>query len=129
MSWLQQKTRARDIQKEGTRISMNLPYVNVLLTNYGVYSYLAKQDPLFTLKVLFINYVVNRKSIELQNIKKIAFMILTVLIEDVYFSDSKMVFRWTQKIYQEWRLREQWNCKTLLEKKSQLYLGSYKICW
>ena len=72
---------------------MNLPYVNVLLTNYGVYSYLAKQDPLFTLKVLFINYVVNRKSIELQNIKKIAFMILTVLIEDVYFSDSKMVFR------------------------------------
>ena len=72
---------------------MNLPYVNVLLTNYGVYSYLAKQDPLFTLKVLFINYVVKRKSIELQNIKTIAFMILTVLIEGVYFSDSKMVFR------------------------------------
>ena len=71
---------------------MNLPYVNVLLTNYGVYSYLAKQDPLFTLKALFINYAVNRKSIELQNIKTIAFMILTVLIEDVYFSDSKMVF-------------------------------------
>ena len=58
---------------------MNLPYVNVLLTNYGVYSYLAKQDPLFTLKALLINYVVNRKIIELQNIKTIAFMILTVV--------------------------------------------------
>ena len=58
---------------------MNLPYVNVLLTNYGVYSYLAKQDPLFTLKALFVNYVVNREIIELQNIKTIAFMILTVV--------------------------------------------------
>ena len=60
-------------------MSMNLPYVNVLLTNYGVYSYLAKQDPLFTLKALFVNYVVNREIIELQNIKTIAFMILTVV--------------------------------------------------
>ena len=58
---------------------MNLPYVNVLLTNYGVYSYLAKQAPLFTLKALFVNYVVNREIIELQNIKTIAFMILTVV--------------------------------------------------
>ena len=49
------------------------------------YTHISKQDPLFTLKALCINYFVNRKIAELQQIKTIAFMKLGA----VYFSESK----------------------------------------
>ena len=44
--------QARDIQEKETRMSMNLPYVNVLLTNYGVYSYLKTRSSFYTKSTL-----------------------------------------------------------------------------
>ena len=68
---------------------MNLPYINVLLTNYDVYSYLTKQDLLFTLKALCINYSENRKIGELQKIKTIALMKLTLVNSEQFTSVNR----------------------------------------
>ena len=39
-----------DIQEKKTKMNMNLPYVWILVENYGIYRNIRKSDPLSTLK-------------------------------------------------------------------------------
>ena len=122
---------------------MNLPYVKVLVKNYGAYSDLCKIRSIqnrYKIRSTFYTEITLRKllckpkgRIATEDKSNSVYEIDWNNCKEVCFGESKQFFetllRWTKKLCQEVWLWKQWNCEGMSGNRSRLYLGSVKSCW
>ena len=132
----QQQTQSTDIQKEEIRVSINLPYVEG--TSESVWRILRfhKRRSTFYTESTFRKLLCKPKDLAATEDKNnVIYEIDYSNCESVYFSESKRSLKLRsdeqkRSVRNGWKeLWKEWNCKTLLGSRSQLWLGSEESCW